>query len=198
MRISNRSFFAGVLATLVLGALLAFAPSMAVTDVTGHPKANGTAYAPAHTTMAWATAIAATGADDLDNAAITNPTTQITGSTRYLITIDQSKKGAGNFICFRLAYDDGLTSITNPVIAVFGRESSSDTWMRLPNRAGGISCTLTTAVTDVTDGTLCYTMPDPEEHVFERGGCEQFLIGTEVALAGTGTTSNAIVQYKFR
>lgn len=159
-------------------------------------KANGTLYAPASTTMAWETAIAAGGVDDQDAATITNPTTQITASTRYLLTLPANKQGAGTFITVRLAYDDGLTGITDPVIAVFGRMDASDVWMRLPNRAGGSTCTLTTAATDVTDGTLLYTMPSAETSTFYRFGCEQFLVGVETPLAGTGTTSNAIVQVK--
>lgn len=137
----------------------------------------------------WRGVIDAGGPAVQDNASITNPTTQIIAETRHIFVLDN----AGSFVCLRLAYDDGLTSITNPIVKVFGR-TGADVWQILKTRAGSITGTLTTAATDVTDGTLCYTTPDSQSTTWDCLGCEEILVGVETALAGTGTTSNSIIQ----
>jgi len=126
-----------------------------------------------------------------DAATITNPETEITNAASYNL----KRGGRGTFLALRLAYDDGLTSITNPVVKVFGR-TSSDAWQLLKTRASALSATLTTAATDAQDGTLKYTTPDIETHVWDCFGCEEIIVGVETALAGTGTTANSIIQAK--
>jgi hypothetical protein len=130
----------------------------------------------------------------IDNASITNPATQITRSGTSIVRSDSG----GTFLVVRLAYDDGLTGITNPIVKVFGRASLSEPWRLLRNRAGSLSASLATASTDATDGTLDYTTPDLSTNVWDVQGCDQFIIGVETALAGTGTTSNATVQVLFQ
>lgn len=141
----------------------------------------------------WATAIAAGGVATQDAATIDNPTADITRSTTSVVNLGSV---SGVYVTVQLAYDDGLTSITSPVIELYGRAGGSGTWIRLPNRAGATAVTLTTATTDVTDGTLFYTAPSPTNHIWDRMGCDEFLVGVTTALAGTGTTSNAVVRIK--
>lgn len=139
----------------------------------------------------WQTVIAAGGPAVQDAASITNPTTQIVNSTTSIFY-----KGAyGTNILIRLGYDDGLTSITSPVIRVFGR-TGTDAWQALENKASSETITLTTDSADVTDGTLLYTDVDASSHQVDTLGCEEIIIGIQTALAGTGSTANSIIQVK--
>lgn len=147
--------------------------------------------APCSLTQNWTTAISAGGPAVQDSASITNPTTQITADTRVLLR----RGGVGTSLILRLAYDDGLTSITNPVVKVFGR-TGNDVWQALRNKSGSLTTTLTTAATDTTDGTLLYTNPAFDTEAIDCLGCDEILVGVETALAGTGTTSNAVIQAK--
>jgi hypothetical protein len=140
------------------------------------------------------TAIAAGLVATIDNATVTNPTTQVTRSGTSIVRSDSG----GVFMLVRLAYDDGLTAITNPSVKVFGRANLGEPWRLLRNRAGALSASLVTASTDATDGTLDYTTPDLTTNVWDVQGCDQFIIAVETALAGTGTTSNATVQVLFQ
>lgn len=139
----------------------------------------------------WRNVLDAGGPAVQDAATITNPTTQIVNSTTHIINVDNG----ATFCALRLGYDDGLTGITDPVVKVFGR-TKTDVWQLLKTRAASLTGTLTTAATDVADGTLFYTTPDIETHVWDCFGCEEIIVGVETALAGTGTTSNAVVQAK--
>lgn len=143
-------------------------------------------------TSGWVTVISAGGPATQDAATITNPDTQITTSTRSIFR----RRGAGTILLLRLGYDDGLTSITNPIVKVFGR-TDLNTWMVLKDVAGNLTVTLTTAAsTDVADGTLLYTAADVASTSIDCLGCEEILIGVQTALAGTGTVSNSIIQVK--
>lgn len=150
-------------------------------------------------TSDWQTMIAANdgsdgGPESADAATITNPTTQITKATRR-IYLRQGK--AGMFLVLRLGYDDALTVTVDPVVAVFGRKNSSGKWERLRNRAGALTGTLATDITnDVTDGTLKYTTVHHDNNMWDVLGCNEILVGVQTALAGTGTTTNSIVEGK--
>jgi hypothetical protein len=147
--------------------------------------------APCSLTQNWTTAISAGGPAVQDNASITNPTTQITAATR----IPLRRGGVGTILLLRLGYDDALTTITDPVVKVFGR-TGSDAWQLLKSIASALTATLPTAATDSTDGTLDYTTPDLSTHAWDCAGCDELLVGVETALAGTGSTANAIIQAK--
>ena len=56
----------------------------------------------------------------------------------------------------------------------------------------------TTGADDTTDETetYLYTIPSYAD-AFDCLGCEEIVIGVQTALAGTGTTSTAILQAKF-
>ncbi len=146
---------------------------------------------PASLTTQWQTLITDGGPAALDAATITNPETQITAATSARFV----RLGAGSHILLRLRYDDGLTSITAPVVKVFGR-TGSQPWQLLKNRAGNLSIALTPAATDTEDGTYKYTTADFDLHAFDCLGCDEILVGIETALAGTGTTSNSAIEIK--
>lgn len=143
-------------------------------------------------TSKWVTVISDGGPAVQDAATITNPTTQITASTRRIF----NKADTGTIVLVRLGYDDGATSITNPVVKVFGR-TGTEPWMVLKDVAGNLTLTLTTAAsTDAADGTLLYTAADVATASVDCLGCEEIIVGVQTALAVTGTTANSIIQLK--
>lgn len=144
----------------------------------------------------WFTVIDAGGADDQDAATITDPAAEITAATRKKITT----KGRGNHLALRLVYDDGVSAVTNPSLAVFGRvetAAGTELWERL--RTLGNSRTVALAVdttNDASDGTLNYTDVVLEDTVVDLNGCDEILVGVETAFAATGTVTSAYVQGK--
>lgn len=156
---------------------------------------------PAQIASGWTTVIAAGGMNVTDNstADILNPTTSITGSTRKLVDIyDQYKGLIGTTLLVRMGYA-GTPSVS-PVIQVFGRRDSSDSWKRLMNKNAtpAFSVTLTTAIlTDVTDGTYSYTQDSPADHAFDLAGCAELLFGVKTAYAvSAGSAATAFMQAK--
>lgn len=152
---------------------------------------------PQSITAKWQTVMTAGGPAALDAATINSPTSQITAGTRAIF----SCMGTGTTILVRIGYDGTLTAITNPVIKVFGRTGAAETWQVLKNRSGGLSATITLVPTtdtiDTVAGPLTYSAPDYTTLAFDRLGCEEILIGIEVALAGsTGVTNTSILQVK--
>lgn len=163
-------------------------------EVVGSPTRGFEAVTLYSMTSAWQTIIDAGGPAVQDAATITNPTTQIVASTAHLF----QRRAKGTNLILRLGYDDALTSITDPIVKVFGRTGSTDVWQILKTKSGSITCTLSTApTTDTTDGTLRYTTPDSSTTTFDCFGTEEILVGIQTALAGTGTTNNSIIQAKF-
>lgn len=149
--------------------------------------------APVSMTSGWQTLIDAGGVTVQDAATITNPTTQITASTRHIF----QRKSAGTNLILRMKYDDGLTTITSPVVKVFGR-TGGGAWEVLKSRAAALTATLTaTTATDSQDGTYSYTVVDFSTQAWDCLGCEEILVGIETALAATGTTSTATIEGKF-
>jgi len=177
-----------VLISVLVSLLAAAAIAQTAANYTWSANVNTTH--PAAPRSTFQTAVADGLPATIDAATITNPTTQITRAGTNLLTV----QGRGTFLIVRLAYDDGLTSITSPTVKVFGRANSGEPWRILRTRGGAISAQLLTAATDATDGTLEYTTPDLTTNVWDLQGCDQILIGVEVALAGTGTTSNARIE----
>lgn len=148
----------------------------------------------------WVDVIDAGGLSAADNATITNPTTQITASTRHIL---QRNRGTGTLVQVRMKYDAATTALgTSLVIKVFGRYKdsvgNSTAWQPLYNRSSGLQTTVAIAATDVTNGTNKYTTPDPSGHTFDCQGCDEILIGVEVAPATPtgGTIANFILQAK--
>lgn len=166
--------------------------------VNGSPHKQFDSVAPMSATSGWFSVIDAGGMDDQDAATITNPTTQITASTRHLIY----RNAFGTNLMLRMGYDDGLTTVTDPVVKVFGRTGNTEIWQLLKTRSGAITGTITTqasddGATDVTDGTYLYTTPDYDATTWDCFGCEYILVGVQTVLAGTGTVTTAFLQGKF-
>lgn len=142
----------------------------------------------------WSVVIDAGGMTVQDASPITNPDLEITASTRHIISGDNEQSV---FLALRMAYDDGLASITDPIVKVFGRASDAQDWEILRNKAGSITGTIATDTTnDVSDGTLNWTTTHADNNVWDRNGCNEFLVGVETALAGFGDTSNAYLEMR--
>lgn len=160
-----------------------------------NPKVNMSAVAPVSLKSAWVVAIDAGGVATQDAATITNPTTQITGSTKHIV----ARRNCGTHAILRLQYDSTLTAITSPIVKIFGRVGSAEAWQLLYSRAGNLVETLTVDTTnDARDGTYSYTTPSFSTHAWDCLGCDEILVGVQTALAGsTGSTATAVVQLKF-
>ncbi len=146
---------------------------------------------PASVTSRWQEIISAGGPSVVDDASITNPTTQITAAANRIYVLDNNFSA----ILLRLGYSSALTTITAPIVKVFGR-TGSDVWQVLLTENLTDTATLSTQSSDVTDGTLSYTTPSPLLHAWDCLGCNQILVGIQTALSGTGTVSNSVIQIK--
>ena len=144
----------------------------------------------------WKTAIQVGGMSVTDNSGsnITNPDTQINGTTRNTLKINK----LATLMQFRLVYDDGLSSITDPVVQAFGRFDDSQEWQRLKTIAStpSIDVTLVTAASDVTDGTDNFTDPGFEAQTIDLSGTDEVTVRILTALAATGDVSTAYLQAK--
>lgn len=154
----------------------------------------------------WKRAIKIGGVDDEDNAGadITNPDTQLNGDTRNTLKIGKK----GSFLTFRMVYDDGLSSITNPVIQAFGRFGKvtdpitgleiDEPWQRLKTleSSPSVDVTITTAAADLTDGTNDFTDPDFLSETVDLNGTDEVTLRVKTALAGTGDTTTAYLEAK--
>lgn len=143
----------------------------------------------------WVQVMDAGGITSADNSGsdITNPTAQIDGLTKHILKINKR----GTFLQVRLVYDDGLTSITDPVIQIFGRYDSTNQWQRLRNLSDSVDVTLTTSASlDVSDGTSLYTDPRFNLHTIDLNATDEIIIGVKTNLSGTGVTNTAVLQAK--
>src|SRR3990167_9218005 len=130
--------------------------------------------APVSVTSRWTTIIDATGMDDVDAVTITDPNAEIITAMRHVF---RRAGKAGTLLRLRLAYDDGVTVTTEPIIKVFGR-TESDAWEILPNLDGTLSVTMQIALTtDASDGTLNFTTPGKTEHTWDCDGCDEIIVG---------------------
>ncbi len=143
----------------------------------------------------WATIIDNGGLETQDDATVTSPTAEITNSTTHIFVAG----GRGSTLLLRMKYDDGLATITDPVVRVFGRHSSADTgWMPLPNSNStpAITTTISTAATDTEDGTNKWTDVTVDE-TFALQGCDEVLVGVQTALAAsTGDATLSTLEAK--
>ena len=143
----------------------------------------------------WKEAMGTGGITATDNSGndVTNPTGQIDGLTKHILKINKR----GTFLQVRLVYDDGLSSITDPVIQIFGRYDNTNQWQRLRNLSDLIDITLTTNTSvDVADGTFLYTDPRFNLHTIDLNATDEIIIGVKTNLSGTGVTNNAVLQAK--
>lgn len=152
---------------------------------------------PVSLTSEWQTIITAGNIATADNSGtIAEPDEDIDGVGRLMF-----RKGGngGTTLLLRLGYDPTLTSITAPVVKVFGK-TGDDAWDHLTTREStpSLDVTLTPAATDaVTDG-LAYTTVSLTAHALDCLGCSDFIVGVKTALNGsTGSEATAILQAKF-
>lgn len=164
------------------------------TTITVRPANLSLGAAETSNSCVWTTIIDAGGPAVQDAAAITNPDTQITASTRHRFDRDNHM---GRFIQARLVYDDGITSPVSPILKLFGRSYSDEAWTAKKNRAGAVSGELTIDQTnDAQDGTYGYTTPDSAESTWEISGENEFIFGVETAHSATGTVSTSKIQVR--
>ncbi len=95
-----------------------------------------------------------------------------------------------------MRYDD--QSQTNPVVKVFGRsrrpDGSTTPWAMLKSRLGDRSWEIATDPSDLyLEGTYYFTAADPEASYFDVQGCNEFVVGVEVA----ATRGEAALEVKF-
>lgn len=144
----------------------------------------------------WVQVIDAGGITTADNGGsdITDPDAQIDGLTKHVLKVNRK----GTFLQVRLVYDDGLTSITDPVIQIFGRYNDEEMWQRLRSLSDLHDVTLVTDQTtaDVTDGTLKYTDPKFDAQTIDLDATDEILVGVKTNLSGTGVTNTAVLQAK--
>lgn len=150
---------------------------------------------PSSLSSTWATAIDAAGMDDLDNGGtVTNPETHITDSSRHKIVRDV---GQGTHLVFALAYDASATVTAGGTIVVFGRRDSTDPWVLLRTKNGGVSLSFSCVSTDATDGTLDMTTPNLTTEAVDCLGCNEFLVGVITAhavSAGSAALAKLLVK----
>jgi hypothetical protein len=153
-------------------------------------SANGQVVAPTGRKTVWTTVIAAGGPAIQDNATLTTPDTQITNATTSIFEVE-----LGTQLAIRLGYNSSLSSITSPVIRVYGRTNIAEGWHILATNLGSLTLTLTTAATDPITSGFRYTSTKREDWI-DCVDCRQILIGIQTALAGTGTVNTSIIQVK--
>ncbi len=141
----------------------------------------------------WVTIIDNGGLETQDAAAILDPDVQINNSTTHIFDTG----GRGSTLHLRMKYDDGLTSITDPVVQVFGRYPG-DQWQQLYNKNSTptLLATIVTAASDVTDATDDYTKAGGlvGEAAFDLDGCTQVIVGVTTVLAATGDATLSTLQ----
>lgn len=152
----------------------------------------------------WQTVVAAGGVDSTDNSG--NPITNPYGIARLGIAdtselrIFRRPMSGGEFVAVRHVYDDQLGVTTAPVVQLFGRADSNSEWELLQNIAGAIEATIPSAGTNALskDGQYLYTTVDYDDHVWDCGGCTEFVFVIRTAVAGTGgDVTQSFLQAKF-
>ncbi len=142
----------------------------------------------------WTTIIDQGGLETQDAVAVLDPDAEITNATTHIFNTG----GQGTVMHLRMKYDDGLTSITDPIVQVFGRATPNDQWQALfnSNSAPTLLSVIVTSGTDVTDGVDDYTAPGgiDGEVTFNLNGCSQILVGVTTVLAATGDPTLSTLQ----
>ena len=117
------------------------------------------------------------------NGFITDPATQI-GTIRQVFTRSNLQ---ALFVGLRMRYKID-TEPTDPTVKLFGRVRYPDgtvgDWQVLRNRLKDSSVVILTDPADTLASGLLCTIPDQEAHYFDLQGCNEFVIGVEVAVTG--------------
>ena len=130
----------------------------------------------------WTTIIDNGGLETQDAVAVINPNLEINNSTTHIFDTG----GRGTVLHLRMKYDDGLATITDPVIQVFGR-IPGDEWQYLFNKNSTptLLSNIVTSTSDLTDATDDYTRAGgiDGEVSFNLEGCTQVIVGVTTVLA---------------
>lgn len=148
----------------------------------------------------WVDVIDAGSLDTAQGTPILDPDVDIIGDAlanlhHILNTIHQ-----GTTLRVRMAYDRATSAVVSDcVIQAFGRyEAGVDEWMRLADKAGNYTHTLTIDLTnDTDDGSVFnYTEAHPSILAWDLDGCAQVLFGVNAALNTNGNDALAKLQAK--
>jgi len=103
--------------------------------------------------------------------------------------------GYGTTLQIRLKYDDGIGTVTSPVVQPFGFDGNNAP-QRLVDAEGEHELTLTIDLTnDVQDGTYGYTAPVE----VDMDGNASVLVAVKTAFnAGSGTETNSAIQVRVK
>lgn len=140
------------------------------------------------------TTTSGSGPEVADTSGFTNPDTQLASETHI-----ELKRASlmGQYIMACVQYDDGLTTVTSPVVELWGRNNSSDPWMRMKTLGGASTSTLTmNPTTDSTNGTDKFSDVNYTSNVWDTAGNEFFKFGIVTALDGTGTKTTCKILVK--
>lgn len=132
-----------------------------------------------------------------DDTTLNQPLTQITADTRTLFSRDSQQTGTS--LMFRVGVPSGLTSLTNPVMRVFGRkQDSGDAFQMLQNLNEQFDITFDLGNNTTIEGGVRYSSPT-KAHIVDMASCDEFLAGIKTALGaggGTGTIADAFIEVK--
>jgi len=127
-----------------------------------------------------------------NSGTITNPGSHITDANKNIVVIP-----GGTLLIFRMRYDDGIGTITDGIVKVFGRLNENNPWELLRSQDEAITQTLTTNAADAEDGTNNFTTPDYNANVYDKLGNNEFIVGVTTAhAAGSGDATLSILQVK--
>jgi hypothetical protein len=139
-----------------------------------------------------------------DTTNLTNPSAAITSALTTLGKTDPSNSRVvaiepGTNLILRLKYNTSLSTVTDPVVKVFGIDKSGK-FHFLKNLSGSAAITITTSASDdgdadVRDSSFRYT-DVASTSIVDLQGSTYFLMVVSTALNGTGTKSTARIQYK--
>lgn len=140
----------------------------------------------------WVDVCSAPDVTDNSGSSIVNPDA-ITRAEQFLFR----NNGYGSIALVRLKYDRGVSSPTDPVVQIFGRDSNG-LWQKLYDASSPpvheVEITVATS-SDIDDGTA-FKYTDWVE--VDMQGCVAILVAVKTAFAGTGTVTNSTLQAKVK
>lgn len=127
---------------------------------------------------------------DNSGSTVVNPG-GITRSAQKLL----QNRGVGTSVQVRLKYDVGASTLTNPVVQVFGFDGNGVP-TKLRDKDGNHELTLTLdATNDVRDSLFKYSVPVE----VDMDGCSSILVAVKTAFAASsGTVSNSTIQVRVK
>jgi hypothetical protein len=144
--------------------------------------------------------IPATEMDGVNASPIQDPDADIsTIATNRIFKIHQ---GVATTIFASMAYDDGISGVTNPIVALCGRRNAQDYWRLLPNSLGAITSTIAVDLTNDLDMDITqpFTLTGMSfttvfaGQTWDTNGCAEFVFSIDTALAASsGDVTTAVL-----